>query len=190
MVSPILSPSDEELAAKARQGDHAAFSALVRMHADRFYRAAYRLLRNGHEAEEIVQNAYLKFWSDPEKFDPSRKVKWSTWFYRIVVNACLDRLRKRGREIFSDAPEPRDVNDVSAEIHMETEEKNLALKAALRTLPERQRAALQLCFWEGLSNQEAADVLGMRLKALQSLIVRAKQNLKAVLQPEWGLNPT
>lgn len=190
MVHPSAESSDEELAQQAGRGDHAAFSALVRKYSQRFYRAAYRILRNGNEAEEVVQQAYLKYWSDPRLFDPSRGVKWSTWFYRVVLNACLDRSRRRGREVYSDAIEASPNPAPTAEQDLESLQKNRALTQALGALPERQRSALQLCFWEGLSNQEAADVLGLRLKALQSLLVRGKENLRAALRPEWRLKPS
>ncbi|MCE9625131.1 MAG: sigma-70 family RNA polymerase sigma factor [Deltaproteobacteria bacterium] len=170
MAIPSSPCSDEDWARKAALGDHAAFSELVRKYSDRFFAVAYRLLRNGDEAEEIVQNAYLKFWQDPKKFNPQKNTKWSTWFYRVVVNACLDRLGKRGREVSQESFEIHPDAAPSVESNMAEREQHQALNKALGELPERQRAALTLCFWEGLSNQEAADVLGLRLKALQSSI--------------------
>ncbi|MFO1462637.1 MAG: sigma-70 family RNA polymerase sigma factor [bacterium] len=187
MVEPSASSSDEDLAQQARRGDHAAFAALVKKHADRFYRVAYRLLRNAGEAEDVVQQAYLKFWQDPGKFDPGKNTRWSTWFYRVIVNACLDRLKRGGRE---SAPAELDLSAdpaPGADTELAARQQSQALSKALAALPERQRTALTLCFWEGLSNQEAADLMGLRLKALQSLLVRAKENLRAALRPEWGL---
>jgi len=190
MSLPSSPCSDEDWARKASLGDHAAFAELVRKYSDRFYGVAYRLLRNGDEAEEIVQSAYLKFWQDPKKFNPQKNAKFSTWFYRVVVNACLDRLGKRGREVSQEGFETPPDAAPSVESKMAERERQHALNKALGELPEKQRAALTLCFWEGLTNQEAADVLGLRLKALQSLLVRAKENLKAALRPEWRLIPS
>lgn len=111
-------------------------------------------------------------------WDPSRGAKFSTWFYRIVTNLAIDKMRRKKAipvgdviDVFSDT---RD----SQETELYEKEKQGALEGAIQSLPERQKTALNLCFYEGLSNREAADIMGVSVKALESLLVRAKGALK------------
>ena len=168
---------DEELLALVQDGSHEAFSVLVQRHTERFYRLAYRYLQSREPAEDIVQDAFLKLWEDPGKWQAQRNSKFTTWFYRIVVNLCLDWKKKKkplelGQEIaFADERETPDA------VLLRNEGEKV-LEKEIASLPDRQQTALNLCFDEGLSNQEAADVMGLNLKALQSLIMRAKTTLK------------
>lgn len=180
---PVPQSSDEDLALKVRHGDSSAFSELVQRHSDRFFRVAYRLLHDRGEAEEMTQNAFLKFWQNPGAFDVDKKAKWTTWFYRVVVNGCLDLLKKRRREVYPKKLEAVDPTP-NAEEDLEQRRRHLALDRAMLDLPDRQRVALSLCFAEGLSNQAAADAMGVRLKALQSLLIRGKAKLRDALTLE------
>ena len=78
-----------------KTGSHDAFAVLVQRHTERFYRLAYRYVQNREEAEDIVQDAFLKLWEDPGRWQPERNSKFTTWFYRIVVNLCLDWQKKK-----------------------------------------------------------------------------------------------
>lgn len=174
--------SDEELLALIQDGSQQAFSVLVQRHTDRFYRLAYRYLQSKEAAEDVVQDAFVKLWEDPGRWQADRNNKFTTWFYRVVVNSCLDwQKRKRpiqlgDRELsIVDARETPDIAMLQAEKHK-------VLEKEIAALPERQRIALNLCFDEGLSNQEAAEVMGLKLKALQSLVMRAKTTLKERLK--------
>ena len=181
---PVAWPEkdDEELLAFIQDGNQQAFSVLVQRHTERFYRLAYRYLQNKEAAEDVVQDAFVKLWEDPGRWQAERNNKFTTWFYRIVVNLCLDWRKKKkplelGDQEFSivDDREPPDIAIVRAE-------KQNLLEKEIAALPERQRTALNLCFDEGLSNQEAAEVMGLKLKALQSLVMRAKTTLKERLK--------
>jgi RNA polymerase sigma-70 factor (ECF subfamily) len=169
---------DHELLALIQAGSHAAFETLVRRHSERFYRLAYRFVQSREAAEDIVQDAFLKLWEDPGRWQPERNAKFTTWFYRVVVNLGLD-WRKKKRPVALDEkialPDGREAVDAGM---IRTEEEKI-LEREIAALPERQRTALNLCFAEGLSNREAAEVMGLNLKALQSLIMRAKATLKA-----------
>jgi RNA polymerase sigma-70 factor (ECF subfamily) len=172
---------DHELLALIRDGSHQAFGALVQRHTERFYRLAYRYVQSKQTAEDIVQDAFLKVWEDPGKWQPERNSRFTTWFYRIVVNLCLDwQKKKRPLTLDEELPLPdeRETPDVAM---IRTQEQKI-LEKEIAALPERQRLALNLCFDEGLSNQEAAEVMGLNLKALQSLIMRAKATLKERLR--------
>jgi RNA polymerase sigma-70 factor, ECF subfamily len=175
---------DHELLALIQDGSHDAFAVLVRRHTERFYRLAYRYVQTKETAEDIVQDAFLKLWEDPRKWQPERKSKFTTWFYRIVVNLCLDwQKKKRPVALDEKLPLPDEREMPDAAMIRAQEEK--MLEKEISALPERQRMALNLCFDEGLSNQEAADVMGLHLKALQSLIMRAKATLKERMKAYW-----
>ena len=146
-----------------------------------FYRLAYRYGQNRETAEDLVQDAFLKLWQDPGKWQPERNNKFTTWFYRIVVNLCLDWQKKK-RPLALPAEPPLADTRETLDTAMIRRQAQTMLEQEMAILPERQRTALHLCFAEDLSNQEAADVLGVQVKALQSLIMRAKTKLKERMQ--------
>ena len=160
-----------------RAFNHEAFSALVSRHSDRFYALSYRTLFNQSDAEDVVQESFLKLWRKPTLWQPKHGGQFTTWFYRIIVNACYDLNKKKSSQESSLIDQDHEY--VAEEDN--TSQQLSDIEAALKNLPERQRTALNLCFYEGLSNREAADIMGIRLKALQSLIMRAKATLKAQL---------
>jgi RNA polymerase sigma-70 factor, ECF subfamily len=172
---------DHELLALVQDGSHPAFAELVRRHTERYYRLAFRYLQNRAAAEDIVQDAFLKLWEDPHKWQPDKNTKFTTWFYRVVVNLCLDWQKKK---------QPVELNEdmlliddrEGADEAMQRKQQQIALEGAIAALPERQRTAINLCYDEGLSNQDAADVMAVNLKALQSLVMRAKTSLKERLK--------
>ena len=173
---------DQELLPFIQDGSHPAFAELVRRHTDRFYRLAYRYLQRKEAAEDIVQDAFLKLWEDPGKWQPGRNTRFTTWFYRIVVNLCLDWQKKKRPAPLDEELALVDEKEMLEVAAIQNEEQRL-LEKEIAALPDRQRTALNLCFEEGLSNQEAAEVMGLNLKALQSLIMRAKATLKERMKP-------
>ena len=172
---------DHELLSLVQDGSHPAFAELVRRHSERYYRLAFRYLQNRAAAEDIVQDAFLKLWEDPHKWQPDKNTKFTTWFYRVVVNLCLDwQKKKQPVELNEDMPLIDDRE--GADEAMQRKQQQIALEGAIAALPERQRTAINLCYDEGLSNQDAADVMAINLKALQSLVMRAKTSLKERLK--------
>jgi RNA polymerase sigma-70 factor (ECF subfamily) len=168
---------DQELLALIQEGSHQAFAELVQRHTERFYRLAYRYVQNRETAEDLVQDAFVRLWENPASWRPDRNSKFTTWFYRIVVNLCLDWQKKK-RPMPLDEDMPLAYERESADEAMIRIQEQRLLEKEIAALPERQRMALNLCFDEGLSNQEAAEAMGVNLKALQSLIMRAKTTLK------------
>lgn len=177
MVAGWEEKDDHALLTLIQDGSHPAFSVLVQRHTERFYRLAYRYVQNKETAEDLVQDAFLKLWQDPGIWQPERNNKFTTWFYRIVVNLCLDWQKKKRPLALEDEPSLADEGETLDAAIMRTQEQQL-LEREIAVLPERQRTALNLCFGEELSNQEAAEVMGVQLKALQSLIMRAKATLR------------
>jgi RNA polymerase sigma-70 factor, ECF subfamily len=176
-MSTPSSETDEQLLGLIQRGNHQAFSTLVERHNLRFYRLAYRYLQSRDAAEDVVQDAFLKLWEDPSRWQAQHRTKFTTWFYRVVVNLCLDRQKKKTPvELDSETLLPENGESID-ETMIRAQEQN-RLEKEIATLPERQRTALNLCFDQELTNQEAAEVMGVNLKALQSLIMRAKSTLK------------
>lgn len=180
-MAALNDDTDEGLMTHIQKGDHQAFATLVRRHSDRFYGLAWRLLGNDAEADDVVQDAFLKLWAQPGMFRQEAGVKFTTWFYRVVSNMALDRLRSRkrwtGAEVLEGLADKAKLSD------QEYEDKQMqALMAqAIAELPARQKLALTLCFYEGLSVADAGQVIGVGEKAVESLLMRAKSGLRQVL---------
>jgi RNA polymerase sigma-70 factor, ECF subfamily len=191
-----IDDSDESLMHLIQQGSHQAFSTLVRRHTGRFFATAYRLSGNAAQAEDMVQEAFLKIWGRPDLWKDDKGAKFTTWFYRILVNMNIDAMRKNKRDA-GDAPlEYMASSAASPEMEVAMNEEQAQLEGAIATLPERQATALNLCFYEGLSNAEAAEAMGVKVKALESLLMRAKAGMKDYMmtrqtrKPKGGLYGT
>lgn len=169
---------DEELMVRIKNADHEAFSSLVRRHMQRYYALAFRMCGDQNIAEDIVQEAFLKLWRKPDSWKPNKGAKFTTWFYRVVVNMAHDFSRKKKAEYGTDNLDLYADNADAQDVKMQQGQEQDALEHAISLLPERQRAALNLCFYEGVSNKDAAEILGVGVKALESLLMRAKASLK------------
>lgn len=174
--------ADGALVNRVAQGDGQAFEMLVRRHTDRHLAFAERLLGNRQDAEDMIQDAFAKVWLHAERFDPSR-ASFRTWFYRIVYNRCVDLMRRRRDQPL---PEHYDAADDTPSPSEQLAESRRAkrIQLAVSALPVRQKAAVTLCYFEGLSNREAADILGLHIKALESLLTRGRRQLATQLEPE------
>ncbi len=95
MQLPLSQQDDNAILQKIQDGNHHAFAELVARHTRRFYSISYRFLFNKNDAEDIVQKAFIKLWENPESWKAHRKTKFTTWFYRIIVNLCIDDNRKK-----------------------------------------------------------------------------------------------
>ena len=173
-----LNDTDEGLVGRIQKGDHQAFAILVRRHTDKFYGLAWRLLGNDAEADDVVQDAFLKLWAQPDLFRPDAGAKFTTWFYRVVSNMALDKLRGRKRWTGADVLEAMADNRPLSDKDYEDKEMQKHIAQSIGELPERQKLALTLCFYEGLSVAEASAVIGVGEKAVESLLMRAKTGLR------------
>lgn len=169
--------TDEELMLQVQAGNHNAFSILVRRHLNRFYGIAYRMTSDRATTEDLVQDSFLRLWERPDLWHAQLNVKFTTWFYRVIVNRCIN-FHKSAKPIELLEDIVSIDNKPTQDKKMLMNERQLALEKAISALPPRQKAALNLYFYEGLSHQEAANIMGVRLKALQSLLMRAKDNLR------------
>lgn len=166
---------DYELVTRVGQGDRVAYRELVGRHLNRCIKIADRMLGNRQDAEDVMQEVCLKIWKEASRWKP--RAKFSTWLYRVLLNACIDHKRKR--VIFADdALEDIPSADPSFDERLMLEQSSLLVRQSLQRLPDRQRAAVILSYYEDMSNQEAADAMGLALGAYQQLLFRAKQNLR------------
>ena len=176
--------ADEGLMVRVGHGDAPAFQVLVHRHLQRTLDLARRMTTSASDAEEIAQEAFLRVWTTAPRWRPEG-AQFRTWLYRIVVNLCLDRARRKAFAPLAAAGDPSDpAPDALAQL--ERQETQHRVSAAVRALPDRQRAALVLSYYQDLSNQEAAAVLGVSLSSLEALLVRARRSLRARLAPERG----
>lgn len=177
-MSAISKENDEHLMIMIQNHHHQAFSILVQRHYQRFYAMAYRMLFNQNDSQDIVQEAFLKLWNNPNSYQ-SKKSLFTTWFYRVVANLCLDHKKKIKTQSIEFIDHVADSSNLEQDL--EQEQTQFKLKQAIISLPKRQRLAIVLCFYENMSNKQAAQIMNIRLKALQSLLMRGKAQLKQKL---------
>jgi RNA polymerase sigma-70 factor (ECF subfamily) len=171
--------SDEALLAAYGRGEARAARVLSHRLLPGVWRTARRVLGDEAEAEDVAQEAMLRLWRVAPDWRTG-EAKVTTWLYRVTVNLCTDRLRRR-RGVGLDAiPEPEDGAPGAAAGLIEAD-RMAALDAALMTLPERQRQAVVLRHLEGLANPEIAEIMGLGVEAVESLTARGKRNLALAL---------
>lgn len=181
--------TDEELMLAVCSGDKSAYQTLVSEHLKSISHFVYRMLGNHKDTEDITQEVFLRLWINASKWQPD-KSKLTTWLHRIAHNLCIDYLRKQGRVQIQDSfDEEEDSATPTADAPLAAEKSDLQhLKEALNSLPENQRTALALCHYQGFSNKEAADIMEISVRALESAIARAKRNLREKLQGIAAIN--
>lgn len=173
---------DEDLVRRIGAGDRRAAGELVRRHLPKMVGLARRMLGDAAEAEDVAQEVFLRVWKHAAAWKPGQ-AKFETWMHRVAMNLCLDRLRRNGRNGGEVSPETPDAL-ASATRSLDDAQRRERVRDALQKLPERQRAALVLCYYQERTNGEAADILGVSVDALESLLSRARRTLKTELSAE------
>ena len=181
--------SDGDLVQAALAGDNSAFSALMSRHKDGLYRFIRRYVGDAEEAFDLVQESFVAAWLALRSFDRSRS--FPVWLRRIALNKCRDWSRRRKvRQFFFGAAQLESVDRAPALTNADDEgsmEPRLAaLDAAIAALPTALKEPLLLTTLEGLSHQEAAQLLRVTPKAIETRIYRAKLRLKAALDKAGG----
>ncbi|MEY1590407.1 MULTISPECIES: RNA polymerase sigma factor [Burkholderia] len=178
---PALSDGDPDAALVARVGarDASAVRVLVARKLPRLLALATRMLGDRTEAEDVAQETFLRIWKQAPGWREG-EARFDTWLHRVVLNLCYDRLRGRREEpvdVLPDVPDPQPEPAARAE----TRSRDARVRQALAALPARQREALVLQYYQDMSNIEAADLMGITVDALESLLARARRNLRAQL---------
>lgn len=172
---PAGDPGERALMMHVAGGDAQAFERLVTRHTPMVHRVAWRMLGDAVEAEDVVQETFVKLWVGAKGWTPAGG-GLGGWLRRVSTNACLDRLR-RPRFVSDEGLPERADEAPSADLAIDGERRRAAVAASIQALPDRQRAAIVLTYYEGVSNAEAASILGVGVKGLESLLVRARQAL-------------
>lgn len=184
-----MSTHTESIAARARAGEEGAFRALVNEHGRRVFGLAYRLTGNEHDAEEVVQETFLKVFRSVDGFEA--RARFDTWLYRVTTNAAMDLMRKRRRhdgrradlELADGGERPLTVHGPDPERQSRGREIGDRISQALDLLTPSERAAFTLRHVEGLSIREIGEVLGLRDNAVKNAIFRGVQKLRQALAP-------
>lgn len=176
---------DAVLMLQVADGDRRAYGLLVDRHLRHAVNLAYRVLFNRADAEEVAQEAFLRVWQHAARWRSDGGATFRTWLNRVIVNLCIDRKRRPAMAALDDQPDPVDPADSPFDTVLGGETA-ARVASALETLPERQRAAIVLCYWEGESNIAAAETLGISVGALESLLIRAKRALRDALSDSLG----
>lgn len=180
----MAADSDGGLLDRLARGDTAALESLYDRHGGYVYAVAVRVLGQGEEAEEVTQDVFWQLWKKKLLYDPARG-RFSTWLFAVTRNRCIDRLRRQKRRPVTEplSLEQQPLAASSPEESAYHGERRGLLLEALAALPPPQRQALELCFFRGLTHQEAASQLGEPLGTLKSRIklglAKVRERLRA-----------
>lgn len=172
---------DQALMRRVVERDRSAFALLADRHAPFALGLAQRIVRNGTDAEDVVQESLIRLWVFAERWKPET-ARFSSWFYRIVINQAISRVRRKPTEPLESIVEPADGLPGPHE-QLAGREIGRAIGQAVDRLPARQRAAVALCYDHGLSCAEAAEAMGVSVGTMESLLFRARRSLRQWLEP-------
>lgn len=183
-----------ELIQGLRNGDEAAFRYLVDTYQDRVHNTAIGIVQNAEDAEDVAQEVFIQVFRSISSFKAESKL--STWIYRITTTRALDLLRSRKSKkragfltrLFGEDNEPvQEIPDFNHPgVELDRKENAAKLFKVIAQLPENQKIAFTLHKLEDLSYQEVSEVMGTSVAAVESLMHRAKQNLRKLLEKENG----
>lgn len=169
--------SDNDLLRAIGHGDRQAFARLMALHLSYALTLALRMTGNAADAEEVVQEAFLRVWTVAPRWRADSGARFRTWLYRVVLNLCLDRGRRAPFLPIEDVAEPEDPMPLALE-RLSGNQARIVVAQLLAALPERQRAALALCYLEDMSAPQAAQVMKLSVSALEALLVRGRRGLR------------
>jgi RNA polymerase sigma-70 factor (ECF subfamily) len=174
---------DALLMAQIAQGSATAYRDLSATYLDAVLNYCNRLVKNQADAEEITQEAFVRLWKAAPGWQPKATAK--TWLFTVAHNLCLDRLRSARRNTGNtgELQDEAASDSVRPSRRLDQLQQANAVRAALEQLPDRQRHALLLSHYDGLSNAEIGDVLGVGVEAVESLLSRARRTLRTLLAP-------
>jgi RNA polymerase sigma-70 factor (ECF subfamily) len=170
---------DDALVRRAADGDASAWPILVARHATMLVRCAWRVLGDRGEAEDVAQESFVRLMAKARSWQADG-APLKTWLYRVALNLSIDRVRARRTTSIEAVAEPSDEGRAATSFERALDRKR-RVRLALADLPERQRTAIALVHYEGLSQQEAATILSLSVDALESLLARGRRRLREQL---------
>jgi RNA polymerase sigma-70 factor (ECF subfamily) len=189
----FMERNETKLIKRVKKGDPLAFAEIVEAYKDKLYNVAFRMLGNRQEAEDVVQEAFLRVYSNIRQYDAN--YKFSTWMYRITTNLCIDRLRKKKiNDSLDEEYSEQDGNslynrlrsqELTPEEAMLRHETQAEVQHAIEQLPPAYRAAILLKYLHDLSLQEISDILQIPVPTVKTRLHRGREALRAVLAGKW-----
>ncbi len=173
--------AEREAIEACRRGEREAFDRLVLRYQRDVYRLCYRYVNSHEDANDLAQEAFLKAWRAIGRFRGDSS--FSTWLYRIAVNACLN-FRARKRPLTQELPETLADPVPGAAARVEKDDEARRVRAAVSRLPERQRATLILKLYHELTHEEVAEILGSSVGTVKANLFHALGNLRRLMAEE------
>lgn len=174
---------EADLIRRSVNGDESAFELLLEQYLPSLTNYVMRMMANTAEADDIIQETFIRLWTHGQKFNPGT-AKLTTWLHNIAHNLCIDHFRKHSR-LVGESAEQYDAGATGPEQDYIRQRQVSSIHEAMITLPERQRSAIIMCHYQGLSNKDAAAVLDVSVDALESLMARGRRKLKDILENEY-----
>jgi RNA polymerase sigma factor (sigma-70 family) len=161
--------------------DESTFRAFIKEHQDRVFNVVLKMVQQINDAEEITQDVFVDVYRRPDAFRGGSSV--TTWLYRIAMNKSIDHLRrKRKWSLFGSFNDTDQLSDFSHPgVQVEDREKAMLLFKAMKKLPDKQHKAWVLSEMENLSYKEISEVMNVSISSVESLLFRARQNLRKIL---------
>src|SRR5574341_1699273 len=175
---PERRQSDETLLHRVQSGERNAFATLVERYQRRAFAVALRMLGRRQDAEDAVQQTFLRLYEGRAAYDSRWRL--STWFYRILINTCVDELRRRRPQVPLENWD--DAADDSPHRSVETAERDRLLQEALRTVPVEARIVLTLYYGDGLGYREIGTIRGISVNTVKTHLRRGRLALRKALR--------
>lgn len=173
---------EDEIINSILKGDRDAFALCYREFSEYVYNTALSYTKNTHDAEEVTQDVFIKIFKNASKFKGESSL--STWIYRITINTSLNFLKKKNndRRRLEGAGEYLEIDFNHPGVLLENKENAAKLFKVMEGLVDSQKTAFILCFIEDLPRKKVAEIMEISLKAVESLLQRAKQNMREELR--------
>jgi RNA polymerase sigma-70 factor (ECF subfamily) len=177
----MLADPDHELISRIAAGDAMAARTLMTRHLPMVLGLARRLLTQKHEADDVAQEVFTRVWTHAAKWTPGQAT-FKTWLHRVAMNLCYDRLRARRHDDLDAASHVAMAGPGPAQLVLQEQAAGF-VDRAIASLPSRQREAIVLVHYQGLTNIEASAQMEVSVEALESLLARGRRALKDLLRP-------
>ena len=177
--------SDEDLLKAMAQDSHEAFDVFAERYLQPLNRLVYRMGFKDSDCEDMLQDVLVQVWNKAEMWRAQEGISARAWIYRVATNLCIDMHRKQKRQPVNEAVDAEVIplkGTERSDAQAERSERREHIDKAMDGLPERSRMAINLVYYEEMSNKEAAETMGVSVKAIEGLLVRGRKMLKKALK--------